>query len=245
MNIKFRCLENNIEAIPHPTPAAKNIPEWYKRMSLQRLPDEPKLFIKEGKFFGTNNSVKECIPIRDTITSGYIIPLWCDLAVSYNKKDDIISCSWSAAPDTMQIDSHPLNQVIGSPIEKMAIQGNVWKLVNPWHIETPAGYSCLINAPFYHDDIPIKILPGIVDTDKWANINFPLDLDIDKNFDKDFQLIIPRGTPLAQVTPFKRVDWKMRVDVIHESEMEKKQHKASTKILNSYRYLFHSLKKYR
>jgi len=50
-------------------------------------------------------------------------------------------------------------------------------------------------------------MPGIVDTDKYfAPVNFPFVIN-----DPKFEGLIPKGTPIAQVIPFKRDGWKMKI----------------------------------
>ena len=47
------------------------------------------------------------------------------------------------------------------------------KILNPWVIETPPGYSCLFLPPLNNADNRFSIIPGIVDTDTFENeINF-------------------------------------------------------------------------
>jgi hypothetical protein len=50
-------------------------------------------------------------------------------------------------------------------------------------------------------------MTGVVDTDTFpVPVNFPFFVR------EDFDGIIPEGTPIAQVIPFKRTDWKSEVD---------------------------------
>ena len=67
--IHFSSNPDVLSVCPHPTPATKNIPEWYKR-----LPPHIEGDIATG-------TVKRCIPVLDAVSQGYIIPLWCDLLV--------------------------------------------------------------------------------------------------------------------------------------------------------------------
>jgi hypothetical protein len=54
--------------------------------------------------------------------------------------------------------------------------------------------------------IGVTILEGIVDTDGYnAAVQFPFIID------EGFEGIIPAGTPIVQVIPFKREDWKMQI----------------------------------
>jgi hypothetical protein len=58
-----------------------------------------------------------------------------------------------------------------------------------------------------HRESVFTILPGIVDTDTYtAPVNFPFVLN-----DPKFEGLIPCGTPIAQVIPFKRDGWKLNL----------------------------------
>ena len=55
-------------------------------------------------------------------------------------------------------------------------------------------------------DLPFYTLGGVLDTDKWGEAgNHPFLLK------KGFEGIIPKGTPIVQVIPFKRENWKAKV----------------------------------
>ena len=84
------------------------------------------------------------------------------------------------------------------------------KMMNPWTITTKSGWSVHFKNPPAQFDSNIEILEGVVDTDKYvAPINFPC---IWKgNEEGDF--LIPMGTPLVQIIPFKRHKTKSVVKV--------------------------------
>jgi hypothetical protein len=80
---------------------------------------------------------------------------------------------------------------------------NPYKFENKWVMETPPGYSCLITHPLNRFDLPFFTMSGIVDTDQYnfLPVNLPFFLK------EGFEGIIPKGTPIAQVIPFKREPW--------------------------------------
>ena len=85
------------------------------------------------------------------------------------------------------------------------------KILSPWLIKTPPGYSCLFVPPLNHVNLPFRPLSGVVDTDKYSKlpINFP---SIPQEIpEKQQTKIIPAGTPIVMVIPFKRESWKMDV----------------------------------
>jgi hypothetical protein len=89
----------------------------------------------------------------------------------------------------------------------------------------------------YRDDLPFYSLPSIVDTDRHpAPVNFPFFLR------KDFTGILESGTPIMQIIPFKREEWKSEVLLDTSGVFEKKWQQAKRKISNNYKTYFRSQK---
>jgi len=85
-------------------------------------------------------------------------------------------------------------------------------------------------------------LPGIVDTDKYNSpVNFPFILN-----DIKFTGLIPAGTPIAQVIPFKRDSWKMSFgsekEIIESTKIDKT---LKRKFFDVYRNIFWSSKDFK
>jgi hypothetical protein len=170
-----------------PKPAIHFIPDWYKKMEAsfpkERTPDSVP-------------SIKKCIPILDAMTAGYIIVSPCDVYVSLKEGEPNYN---SAIPNLITF--HSRKQAYKHP---KANDFQFPKWTNPWAIKTPKGYSCLFVPPMHNQSDKFAILEGIVDTDTYtAGVNFPFVL---KTPTEEF--MIPAGTPIAQVIPFKRDKWK-------------------------------------
>ena len=190
--------------------------------------------MNKEKKIDTNNhnttaTLKKCIPVFDAITSGYLILLPCDVFVS--TVDNAPYYQWS---DFNLIDFHPIEQAPQHP------QANGFafpKFVNPWAIKTSNGYSCLFTAP-KHRDNPFTIFDGIVDTDKYdAPVNFPFVLN-----DPKWEGLIPAGTPIAQIIPFKRDVFQME---IKENDFSKTLTQVKSKFFNGYKTFFWQKKEYK
>jgi len=112
--------------------------------------------------------------------------------------------------------------------------------MNPWAIKTPKGYSVLIIQPM-HREAPFTILPAIVDTDNYkAPINFPFVMN-----DKNWEGLIPTGTPIAQIIPFKREQWKMEFGKEKElDEIKKIQKKLNIAFWDRYKRFYWYRKEY-
>lgn len=212
-----------------PKPASAYIPEWYK--NLESYLNGKKEPTGEGK---TAASAKRCMPLFDSITSGYIITSPADVHVS--QVDGEPYFQWK---NYGLIQFHPKEQAPEHPHRNGLEAYPKW--INPWSIKTPKGYSCLFIQPV-HRKADFAILPGIVDTDTYiAPINFPFVLN-----DPTFEGLIPAGTPIAQVIPIKRENWKMAIgSELEFKDQQKVENKLQTKFFDAYKSMFWTRKEYR
>lgn len=211
-----------------PKPASQYIPDWYKNME-SYIGGEKKP-VGDGT---TSATAKKCMPLFDSITAGYIIESAADVYVSL--KDGEQYFEWS---DMGMIQFHPIAQAPEHPARKPHAYP---KWINPWSISTPAGYSTLFVQPFHRESV-FTILPGIVDTDTYsAPVNFPMVIN-----DPNFEGLIPKGTPIAQVIPFKRDAWKAELgnqeDLIKQAGITKK---LQSKFFDRYKTMFWHRKEYK
>lgn len=212
-----------------PKPASKCIPDWYK--DLGSYTNGKKAPLSNGKSTAT---AKRCMPIFDSITSGYIIELPADIYLT--QENGIPYFQWS---NFKLVDFHEKEQIPNYPNSANLELFPKW--MNPWSIKTPKGYSTLFIQPM-HRDLPFTILPGVVDTDKYtAPVNFPFLIN-----DPNFEGLIPAGTPIAQVIPFKREPWEMSIgkekDLI---EQEQVLNLLFTKFFDKYKNYFRAEKVYK
>lgn len=250
-----------IEELYPPEPASKNIPQWYKEMESyvgggEKVPDG------NG---GTTGTIKRCMPVFDAINAGYIIKTPVDVYISqqeikytdkahFEKTGEEIDISEEEIkaqklPKTVPhyewanfgiLQFHPIEQAPNHP-DRNNHQGSYPKWINPWGVMTPPGYSVIFVQP-WHRKSPFTILPGIVDTDTYISpVNFPFILN-----DTLWEGLIPAGTPIAQVIPFKREEWQMELgkeaELINTSKITTK---LRTRFFDSYKNQFRQPKEYR
>jgi len=217
----------------YPTPIKLNIPEWYKKLnhSIEK------------------ETVKGCMPFLDTLTSGYLLKTPQDFYVRHN----VINIK--GKPDSFQIfalhdfkeilfkkslnlntgvNVHTIEQLENSPYVEKNKNLPFYKIMNPWKIKTPKGYSCLFVPPLNNSDDRFSIIPGIVDTDTFPNeINFPIVINGDK-----YPILednIKKGTPYVQIIPFKRDSWKMTIISRETNEIKNSRLFLKLSLLNVYK----------
>ena len=221
MKINFSCEERLQGVLPEPKPALKFVPDYFKSIKPQ-IDHNPK-----------NGTVKRCVPFLDALSSGFIIPLWADMWVF--AKDGNITIEFPESfPQAETLGQHSYAQIIGHPLKDTTYGKLPMKFINPWMIETDKGVSCLFTSPLNHLETRFKILDGVVDTDTYYNnVNFPF---LWTGGDGEF--IIPRGTPLVQVIPFRREATKLTIGTIDTKKKNYTAGSIGTKLKNAYRDLF-------
>lgn len=238
--IKFSCHEDYFDQKEdYPIPAVVNIPEWYKKLEHS---------IEE-------RTIKGCMPFLDTLKIGYILKMPQDMLIKHNvpnpeKENKLDSFQKSSLHDQSDFvvakslnfntgipEAHPPHQLEGAPLIKKNSNQAFHKILNPWIITTPAGYSCLFVPPLNNADDRFSILPGIVDTDEFNNpINFPIVLNGDKYPTQE--LFLKKGTPYVQVIPFKRDNWKMELVSTPEKQIKKNRLFYDLTLFNKYKNKF-------
>jgi hypothetical protein len=221
----------------YPTPIKLNIPEWYKE--LNHTIDK--------------KTIKGCMPFLDTLTSGYSLKMPQDLKIDHNvdNKNDkgetfkdsfhqfglfatAGSINAKAVNLNANIEVHGIQQLEGSPYIEKNKNMNFYKILNPWKIKTPKGYSCLFVPPLNNSDDRFSIIPGIVDTDTFTNeVNFPIVINGDKY--PVLKTVIKKGTPYVQVIPFKRDSWKMILKPRKQKELQDNRTFYALKLINKYK----------
>jgi hypothetical protein len=196
--IKFKSTMTHLD-LPRPYSASRLMPEWYRKM----------LNYKDHQM-----TVKRCVPFLDALTAGYILELPADMI--WDKESGRFVTQSKIAINS---DHYPF-QTEDVPLPpEYAPEPHKWN--NQWFIQTPPGYSTLFIHPLSRLDLPFYSFSGVVDTDKHPTaINFPFVLR------KDFEGVIPAGTPIIQAIPFKRDDWNAKIVDEGESYRYDKDYEA-------------------
>ena len=228
VKITFLNTNENLSIYP-PKPASQVIPDWYKQMNSYLT--NKKFPLKDGL---TSATIKRCMPVFDAVTAGYIIFTDADISVTEAERGK--QYYWSRG---LGVNSHPFVQAAGHP--RISPQEGALKIVNTWTIQTPKGYSCLFLNPLHREKLPINIYEGVVDTDTYhLPVQFPCQLT-----DPNFEGIIPAGTPIVQVIPFKRESFEMEITKQNEAYKDKITNKLNLTFFDKYKDRFWSRKEYR
>lgn len=179
--------------VPEPVPAAQALPDWFRAM-----PQEVAAPSLGGAAVRT---FKHCPPMIDAMSAGIVIPLATDITV----RDGELSWNWTppvledARISRAPVGLHVPEQASGAPFRVVA--NAVVKFMNFWTLQVPDGWSLLFTHPLNREDLPFRALSGVVDCDLFGDgyVHFPALWT-----DPDFEGVLPRGTPVAQVLAVPR-----------------------------------------
>jgi hypothetical protein len=218
LKVSFYCDLGLVGVIPNPVPAARAMPDYFRKIKPQ------------SGYHPSSGTVKRCVPFLDALSAGFVIPLWCDVFVFASNGSFSIDFPPNF-PQQETLGSHAAEQIPGHPLAHSPYGNTPLKWTNPWVVETELGVSCLFTSPLNHLEQRFKLLDGVVDTDTYYNnVNLPF---LWTGGDGEF--FIPRGTPLVQVIPFRREAHHLEVAPIDEGKRGEVRAVLGTKLKNGYR----------
>lgn len=217
--------------VQRPKPADEYLPDWYKRAPAFET-GKPQFNPDDGS---TNPTIKMCMPFLDSLSMGYIQETWCDIYIE--RKDGETSFYYPVGPKIMSSRENSIYPTIDG-FESMHY---VWH--GAYSTQVPEDYSIIVTHPFNRYDLPFLTLTGIVDADRFTHshslTNLPFLLR------NDFEGMIKKGTPMYQVIPFKRENWKSEQAKTDNLEIQKSVTSVRQYFWNGYKKLFWSKKEYK
>lgn len=190
--IKFMATTQDVaDKLTPPAPARMHVPEWYRKATR---------FIggkMELREHGLNKDLKLCVPFLDAMTAGYMIELPADMLVQRDPHG--VTFYWHEEPQLLEFRSKDMASTLPRPVGH---DQDMYAWIFYWAPILPPGYSALVTHPLNRFDLPFTTTAGIMDADRYsAGGQVPFFLR------KDFTGVIPAGTPIMQIIPFKRDDW--------------------------------------
>lgn len=227
---------NDIAKEYGPQPTSRNIPKWWQ---------EADLYIKDnfGNPVTTYNDAKAatykaCPAMLDTFTTGYVLRTPCDIEFyeKRGRKKAKLPVGFEEFVGEREVMDGFQTPTGYSPRH--------FHWYANWAPQLPEGYSSLYIPPINHFDLPFITVGGIIDSDKVFNAGL-----IPFFLKEDFVGVIPAGTPILQIIPFRREDWEMQEIYYPMGEIYKKHQESSetfrTKEGGVYKRLFWSKRKYK
>lgn len=205
--IRCRCHPALADLLLPPASASSALPQWLKDMPTEVVAPTVNASVR---------TLKQCPPMIDAMRHGVVLFLSTDIRV------DAEGFHWEwnfpALPDSA-LPRAPLG--VHVPEQASSVPGfdhrSVLKFINHWTIETEPGYSLYCKHPANRLDLPFRTLEGLVDTDLFqdGHVHFPAQW-----IDPEFQGVLERGTPIAQVFPVPRDTIQLNIETQSAAQVE-------------------------
>jgi len=224
---------------PKPTPSIQASPKWFRDME---------------KFYGIDESasiharqkgtIRDCPAVNDAVFSGYTVYLPADVFIDATGSE--VKFDTGSFGNGSRIRDAGFEFItLHDPLATSGYQSmfdfhpQTLKWQTYWGVKTDEGYSSLFTQPVHRTDLPFHMVTAIVDTDKFGTRE-PYGFFIKRGF----KGIIPRGTPILQVFPFKREDWQMEIVEPDGKDYHRNNQQIQSVFTQPYKKLFWQRKKY-
>jgi hypothetical protein len=203
-------VNNSIKEFSPIIPARECFPSWWKNTPSSSF---------NWDNLNPKNTVKSCPGIVQTLTSGFILPLWSDLALEYNDEQ----YRFQFSDNNTLLSAHPDEQAPGFCEDYWKI-----KIHSPWIFSTPV--RLLYTSPFYHNtssSLPFIVPPAIIPPVKeLCGSNVFLFAKKQKELNK---VLLKNGTPLLHIIPLTDKKVTIKCETLSESEYFKRESIVCTK----------------
>lgn len=154
---------------------------------------------------GGPGEIRTCPGTTDLAHLGITFPIWADFRCRMGPEGNL-EYQLNVANDPSEVagliqefgfgqTGHcPWTDIRDKTIEKT----NYLKLVTPYYIKTPKGYSVMIVGHPMYPRKEFVVVPGVVNTDSYHTVNVVLNVLTPHEF------YIAQNTPIAQIIVFKR-----------------------------------------
>lgn len=231
MNIEFYTSDDVAAKHFPPLPASQMLPDWYKdmpRYSKNREDITAQIIAEQRGMIP--QTIKGCLPFMDYLTSGYVIRASADVVIT--PITDGNYKQWAGFSYKTNPTAHPHGQC---PIQLNNVKNDYVKIMNPWKLKTPLGYSTLFYQPEFLIDGGVRLFPAVVDTDVYNyEVHFPGIVVADST------VVIKAGAPLIVAFPFIRQEWTHSI-----IQAPEKDNPIMRFFERGYQELFHQPKKYK
>mgnify|MGYP003113049321 FL=1 len=218
VNIVITTQKNELLTIPKiiPKPAYKDLPKHFKKMPAD---------VKRGySKFPNLRTAKHCPSFVDIFQRGILIYAHCDMYLRVNKDG---THYWEVPPfNDFYLQHHSDDQFVD--YYKNSNVKKVFKIISPFEIIVPKGYS-LEQVPLLYDYNPDwHIAYGVYEADKNSEVVLQL-----MYASTEEEIFIESGTPLCYLVPYKREKFTYSVKE-YNNKYKRKMKSEFAKLNNSF-----------
>lgn len=181
--------------------ASEFVPDWYKQMPQSKFAWGPNGYKLE------NQTGKACVGIITTFQTGFILPMWCDLAIDIS--EETISYQYSDNQSGLEV--HPNTQ-----LPNFNSTQYFCKLISPWVYRANQDIKIMLCEPTYFINEKKEFsIPTTVNQSINKCLGGNLFLFVEKEIKS---ILIPHGTPLVYLVPLTDKPVKLNLEVVTKNK---------------------------
>ena len=201
-----------------PKPASESRSWWNKMKSYYFVPRSIKdQQVVEDKY----DTFKYCPGVFDFTNSGYMVQ-WVHDIEFFIDKDGVISWKLPELIPPTWIEIHNKRQIEGCPFHDGSGGDSIIKVITPFLIDTPKGWSTMFCKPYYSYNSDFDQCWGILDTDQKHYSCHSINVFFRFNV-RNKLINFKAGDPMIQLIPFKRIPTKLEFSEKPSKEIQKQQ----------------------
>ena len=177
-----------------PRESYKLKPSWWKNAPYDH---------SQSNYQPQSNLIRRCPGFADLFESGYILPMWADTTIYFNKLTKQWKATCGQEPSPFKINCFdPKSFTDNGKFYLNGINATaIFQFHSPWVINAPKNVS-MFQMPLYYDHSKgFGVMPGTFD----ADITDQSKIEVGY-FTNDEEIFIKKGTPLIQYIPYKKID---------------------------------------
>lgn len=235
-----------------PIPTKKYIPQWYRdKEKYHKNEDMYELAFANinGKYVAHRRPTwKSCPALLDVFITGYYLLTPCDITFKNFNPEHVNSCNENHIHPPLEFSYDKKWQQVNyeNSLGKISISKSfcnfrgieeglpnsdqyynfTYAWIPNYFTQVPEGYTVLYTHPLNVPDLPFQTVSGFIDS---SNILVGAGI-VPFYIKKNWEGIIPAGTPYAQIIPIKNETWSSQIINYSEEELANQNHKK----LNEY-----------
>lgn len=181
--------------------AKKESPVWWKNTKRSKY---------DFDIMEAETTVRSCPGIINSLQTGFIVPLWCDIALKYDKD----RYEFHSSDRMTSVSSH-------TTVQSPGFYDDHWhfKINSPWLVRSPIKLMYL--SPIYHqlNPLPFVAPSGIITP--MSNI-CPTNIFLfGKKTEQEERVMLKHLTPILQIIPLTQEPYTLKTEIISMSEYNK------------------------
>lgn len=203
----------------HPQPIKNYIPEWYKNMPIEKIPDS-----RISSWIRRIRNVRGCPSFIDIFKEGHVLLAPTDIRIWLDEQTN--RWYWRTPYDLFPFEKDTENIVFHDDkqmkdfLPSSAKTKVIFKVNFPMFMNVTNGYNIRVLPVPYQYENDWKVTPGVFNPGNITQANLLFEYTSDNN-----EILIKQGTPLAVQLPYKRENHSFNVELYKPKKHNKLKYK--------------------